>query len=898
MKSKTTLLIFIALLLSMSLVSAGFSVGNASHKLSSDYYGAESNIEGWFNISFSNEPGNSFIKDTWGNQIKLLDLLESDFSLNEEDDYTCSLEGCIPDYSTSAPATQKILSLTAGNEKILGFKFSDDITAIDSVEFTVESNAGASCTNQLKIDIGNDGTIDKGNNQASSEICGGLKNYGCYDSSKTSKGYSIGYFPAKHCQKINLSASPGFKLGAWIEKGSDTREFKIGLYTLGGSRIQNGNCILPTAPVSGGEVSCNIDYLLTQPKEHYVCVYSDSGTGSAKVKGYKDSENGCGFYGTGIQTEDAAFKIFAIGKKYNSVGTLEITNSISTGSTLGQLFESYIYKKYKSLDCSGGCTVPIKFIPSTNQQVTLKNLQIKYGTTLGSVTENNFYTVDEEVPSKISSDFIQISLNNASFKTPTEFGNNTFILQLGNNEIFSQDVSIEKVAEIKTIHPNQTSSALPTTFTVDVEKGEANITLYSWDFGDNSTETTTTNKITHTYNAIDVYDLEITVTDKKGFTSSKTFEINVGSSEEIVNVILNKMQKNLAKVKSEITTYSEFSQNSLNKALGMENLEGEIARLNNEVENIAVEEEDFNSILSDLLQLNIPDSIYPSIEADSIPYTPGPEDIDLDILISAGGEDDGSRENYEYKDAIIDWGYEYLDAQIDFKEISGSYGKEGIPLVNIFTININEKKALDSNPFFIIEKLENLEFAEEYLAQEEANHYYIELKQSQQTITFSTTENVDFLDLEMFIAPKISRLVFQDKPTPPEPDVPYNWFLLVMILVLVLLIAIGIYTWLQVWYKKKYENYLFQNKNNLYNLINYVHNSKSKGWDDREIISKLRKSGWKSEQISYVMKKYAGKETGIAEIPINKILNKFKRKPLHQGRKMPGKYEFKRYKKL
>ena len=83
---------------------------------------------------------------------------------------------------------------------------------------------------------------------------------------------------------------------------------------------------------------------------------------------------------------------------------------------------------------------------------------------------------------------------------------------------------------------------------------------------------------------------------------------------------------------------------------------------------------------------------------------------------------------------------------------------------------------------------------------------------------------------------------------------------------------------MQEWYKRRYENYLFKNRNNLYNLISYIENSKKKGMKDGEITSKLKKSRWKSEQISYVMRKYSGKRTGIFEIPIDKILTIFKKK--------------------
>ena len=37
--------------------------------------------------------------------------------------------------------------------------------------------------------------------------------------------------------------------------------------------------------------------------------------------------------------------------------------------------------------------------------------------------------------------------------------------------------------------------------------------------------------------------------------------------------------------------------------------------------------------------------------------------------------------------------------------------------------------------------------------------------------------------------------------------------------------------------------------------------------------------GWNSEQINYVMRKYLGKRTGMFEIPVEKILNWFRKEP-------------------
>ena len=53
---------------------------------------------------------------------------------------------------------------------------------------------------------------------------------------------------------------------------------------------------------------------------------------------------------------------------------------------------------------------------------------------------------------------------------------------------------------------------------------------------------------------------------------------------------------------------------------------------------------------------------------------------------------------------------------------------------------------------------------------------------------------------------------------------------------------------------------------------------KKKGLDHGEIKSNLKSSKWSSEQVRYVLRKYAGKRTGLAEIPIGKFLKKLEKK--------------------
>jgi len=80
------------------------------------------------------------------------------------------------------------------------------------------------------------------------------------------------------------------------------------------------------------------------------------------------------------------------------------------------------------------------------------------------------------------------------------------------------------------------------------------------------------------------------------------------------------------------------------------------------------------------------------------------------------------------------------------------------------------------------------------------------------------------------------------------------------------------------WYKNKYENHLFKDKNHLFNMAHFINNSKTKGMDKEEISRKLKQSKWSNAQVDYAMKKYSGKGPGMFEIPVNKILRMFRLK--------------------
>ena len=240
------------------------------------------------------------------------------------------------------------------------------------------------------------------------------------------------------------------------------------------------------------------------------------------------------------------------------------------------------------------------------------------------------------------------------------------------------------------------------------------------------------------------------------------------------------------------------------------------------------------------------------------------------------GKDYGIEDEDKYINAILLWNQENIETKISFKEISVKQGYSAEPILRIFELNIDEKDIWNSNPYLILSNIDDLKFKEDYLEDEKAGYTYIELTEPQ-TIVFSTTEDVDFLDLPVFISPEISKLVIGKDPL-GEPDNLSKIVLLILMLLLLGIIGFIVYIVLQAWYKNKYESHLFKNRNDLYNLIIYIQSERNKGVKDGKISSKLKKSGWKSEQVNYALKKHSGKRTGMIEIPLWKIFGKSKKK--------------------
>ena len=89
----------------MTFVFASFQNGTPSHSIVTQYSPSEK-ISGWINISLVNEPANSVLSSSTGQNINIIDFLDSNVA-----DYSCMPTDCLNNYKAVNESTSKQASL-------------------------------------------------------------------------------------------------------------------------------------------------------------------------------------------------------------------------------------------------------------------------------------------------------------------------------------------------------------------------------------------------------------------------------------------------------------------------------------------------------------------------------------------------------------------------------------------------------------------------------------------------------------------------------------------------------------------------------------------------------------------------------------------------------------------
>ena len=347
-------------------------------------------------------------------------------------------------------------------------------------------------------------------------------------------------------------------------------------------------------------------------------------------------------------------------------------------------------------------------------------------------------------------------------------------------------------------------------------------------------------------------------------------QITISPETNLNSSILEKMNRLIA-LKKQIETFDSLEQKSINTSLNMSHLESELNQISADYLNASTQAE-LDNLSARLSLIKIPEKIEITKTGVALPLFPKSEDINLEVIKNITNSDYESNKTDEYKNAILGWNFHNINSKVNFKEFTANYGKENQFLTNVFELQIKETKSLNYSLYLFLKKMDNTILEQNY--QEKDGYDIIEINSSSQKIDFSTTEKINFTNIPFFISPSLTKLSINDfsyvqiKRNEKKKYEEKKWTTFALVILLLLLVGLAAYLVLETWYKKKYEDYLFKDKNELYNLAVYINSSKRKGIKDSEIIQTLKRARWNSEQIRYAMKKYSGKRTGMREIPL------------------------------
>jgi len=771
--------------------------------------------------------------------------------------YTCNPPRCCDDYSLSNEETEKTFTLN-NNEKTVAFKFSGANTAFKSLKFDVEITNPDNCNMPVMVDLFDDGAIDLYSvNMTDDFSC--LSSSGCFDASQTTDYALIGEAP--YCERIKVPVSSKFKLGAWIKKGNFEWYdglLKIGLYSDEEGLLEECELEEDDITTSGRIAECEIEYSVNEEKELFVCIKAEEDT-DYKIK-TEDKGEVCGFAGEpGSQTDYTNdFYLTLKTPEYGSTGSFDETSF----DDIDDKVREYINEVYDG-NCSAGCKIPMRFIAKVNNvNVKINSILLSY--MQGSLTRSSdrVYNADK-TPLKLSVPYTMINLDSLMIDIPSRTGNYDLELYLGDNLIREDVVIVESLKAIVALFPTTATLKAPTTFRALVESRH-NVSAYFWNFGDN-TETiqTPTREATHTYNNSGAYSVRVTATIN-GRNTTSVFNVTVADARTSANLTLSNCKKKLADFENSIRNLTAWEQTALKERINFQNINNILNTLTQQYLS-ASSNIQFISILNNLSAIRIPSSIRITTQIE-IPYVIDYNLIDVAKLSALGA---GTTAN---KQQILGWQTSKADMKVSYKNVQADYDGVVENLGSLINLKVIPKQQESIKNFLVIEGTSA--FKENYGQKNITGGYGIAYNDlMNREVEFFNYNVVGLRDIRAYLSPEFSQLegaieLVCNSNGRCEPELGENssncrsdckpWKTALLIFLFIILIGIGAAVGLLYWYKRNYENYLYKEKTDLFNMMNFIRTAKSQGIERKKIIEELRTQGWNTEQIGYAFMQVEG----------------------------------------
>ncbi len=842
MKKKEGLNYFLAgamFVLLISSVSASYSFKNYSINTN---YSRGSSITGFIiNASFSNQPATALFTDSFGNSVPLKDLLTgSDYK------YNCTFPYCASSYTGSNPQSSKYFTINGGKNKTIGFILKGQISGVNLVSFNVSSNAGNSPLNQIRIDILDNKSYEIKNTKKSTQL--GNANYGCYDSSVQSS-VAVLSKDIPLCQNITLSEAPDIEAGGWFQRTGTSPGITITLVNAAGIKIKSCNIFNSSISTSGSEAFCDLNTSVQQGN-YYICATDGSNSGDYKTEGYQSRTGNCGFPGVPPENETATYALGVKPFYFATPGNFGINNLLPDGTRISSVVQNYISTNYPE-GCTNGCYIPIEIISSASQDVNVSSLFVSYSISGFAPTSLSTLYDLQKVGSLVNStpqilslgDFFKIPLS------PSILGTNDYSLSFNGTKLFTKKISIQEFP--MNIYPTEYAAGFPVTFLVSVPSG-INVAQYSWNFGDNSsTATSYSPSISHTYNSTGNYTVKISA-HYNGISLSEDFTVQILPAKNFISQEMGIKKGLLSSFESQISSMNQFQKDKLDQILGISNISASFSSIQS-MNSSASSNADYEKILGELIDLKVPKNLIKTSSMD-IPLVSDNNTIDLNTL----GKITGTVYPASGASYASYWDFNNVDSKISSTKIIVQMDDGSKIPINFYTITITPKQAINESYYLVFPVSQGMNFDNSSGIQSANGYSYLQLGPSVKTVQFSTGQDLGN-SYSFFIAPENIQAVSNPAITQSKD----NTWIVVLGILGVIVLGVGAYFLLKLWYNKRYEKYLFPDKNQLYNAIFYITNSIKNGVEESEIRKNLLKSGWKGEQITYLLKKYHGKKTGM-----------------------------------
>ena len=831
---KKGLVILLFGLFFLQLISASVTI--TGKDINQEYIVGEK-ITGTITVSISEEDLDSEITSNLGTSTTLKEFLESNYKF----DY-CETTNCESAYSFSNPEPTKTINLLSGENKTVGLVLmGPTISAFDPITFSMNSDFSEGPLVPLEIKYLEEESWKHSN--YSGTYSGSISNYNPHSSTFETSLLST----ASLCQSFSLTRTGSLNVS--VDMVGTFSNLEISVY----EDLANE----PLAQCYDG-TGC----ILSRPQEesfesgeYFVCVKKDRGEAIINTENMSNKKTGIIYSDSGQTTsQNLNYGILVKPENYEDFSHLNTQNFLDNFNDKREDYLSEIYEN----SCTNGCIFPLTF-SGVPQEINLSGLSIDYVSGTQQTKETNFYDLSIEKAKVEFSGTLDLSELNLIVGTDENFK-----LYVGGNEILNENLNIT-INKLKDIYPKEIPAGIPINFSLILNGNNSENLTYNWDFGDGTNLTTTNRWVEHTYLEIKNYSLLVSL-GGNNITETRTFQIITNSPNEAILLTLDNKKETISGLLNKSNNY--FFSNKLKELLNLVSLNNQLNNIARDYQNSSTEE-DLIVISRALFSISIPTHFtVDEIEDFLIPET---SSINVANIAQISGETANSSRIGDYQASIERWFSSEIIVLVKSFIVNADFESENSKeLMKGYELSI-ESKSDDVAYIVINAPLNSLFFDQGSSPKSVGESTYITLQPLEsKTIRFS---RLGTNNLEIFAAPRLASLILDETNLIINKECNFNGIceigenssscrddckpfgLIIGIVVLISFLFVVFLIGLSLWYQRHKEEILFGDRRQLFNLVTFIKNMKTKNMENDKIRSLLVKKGWVKERIDYAFLK-------------------------------------------